>query len=212
MKVNEIFLSLQGESTHAGLLCLFVRLTGCNLRCSWCDTTYSYDEGTFMTPDEIYNLIKTHKVSLVEFTGGEPWLQKDELIPVMEKLISENYTILLETNGSIDLSDVPNGVIKIIDVKLGGSGEGDTFCKLNLDYLTPKDELKFVISSNEDYHEVKKFIENNNLEGKVNLLFSPVMGKSITPSEIAEYIVRDRLPVRFQLQLHKYIWNDERGR
>lgn len=211
MIVNEIFESLQGESSYAGLPCLFIRLTGCNLRCTWCDTKYAYEDGKEIRSDEIIRLINSSKTDIVEFTGGEPLLQKDELIKVIGG-IDRSKTILLETNGSISLKDIPERVIKIVDVKLNGSGEGKSFLFENLKYLKKDDEIKFVLRDIFDYNEFKEYYKNYELERKCAILVSKVKDSSITDREIAEMIIKDGLKVKYQIQLHKLIWGDERGR
>jgi len=211
MIVNEIFESLQGESSYSGLPCLFIRLAGCNLRCTWCDTKYAYEDGKEIRCDEIISLINSSKTDIVEFTGGEPLLQKDELIKVIGG-IGRSKTILLETNGSVSLKDIPERVIKIVDVKLNGSGEGKSFLLENLKYLTKIDEIKFVLRDIFDYNEFKEYYKNYELGGKCVILVSKVKDSSITDREIAEMIIKDGLKVKYQIQLHKYIWNDERGR
>lgn len=211
MIVNEIFESLQGESSYAGLPCLFIRLTGCNLRCTWCDTKYAYEDGKEIRCDEIVKLINSSKTDIVEFTGGEPLLQKEELIKVIGG-IDRSKTILLETNGSVSLKDIPERVIKIVDVKLNGSGEGKSFLLENLKYLTKIDEIKFVLRDIFDYNEFEEYYKNYELGGKCVILVSKVKDSSITDREIAEMIIKDGLKVKYQIQLHKYIWNDERGR
>lgn len=211
LKVNEIFESLQGESSYAGSPCLFIRLTGCNLRCTWCDTKYAYDDGKEIRCDEIIRLINSSKTDIVEFTGGEPLLQKEELINVIGG-IDNSKTILLETNGSVSLTDIPERVVKIVDIKLTGSGEGKSFLFENLKYLTKIDEIKFVLRDIFDYNEFKEYYKKYELGGKCVILVSKVKDSSITDREIAEMIIKDGLKVKYQIQLHKYIWNDERGR
>ncbi|MCF7793389.1 MAG: radical SAM protein [Candidatus Cloacimonetes bacterium] len=211
MQLTEIFYSLQGESTFAGLPCIFIRTAGCNLRCKYCDTTYSYQEGYSLSVEQIINEIKKYDpIKLVEVTGGEPLLQDDiyELFDTLHKL---GYKILLETNGSVFLNRVQDFVTKIVDVKAPGSGFEDSFLQENLDYLRKdKDQIKFVISDRFDYTWSKNFIENNKLQDH-KVLFSLVLS-SLQPRQLAEWIIEDKLPVRLQLQLHKYIWEkDQRG-
>lgn len=212
IKVNEIFKSLQGESSYMGLPCVFVRLTGCNLKCSWCDTQYAYDEGTKYTAEALISIIEKFNVKLVEFTGGEPLLQKDELIPIIEHLLSKGYNILLETNGSISIKDIPEEVVKIIDIKLKGSSEGDTFFTENLNLIQKKDEIKFVLSSIFDYNEMKNIIKKNHLEEGKSILVSRVFDSEITDEQIAEKLLEDGLIVRYQIQLHKLIWGNKEGK
>ncbi|MDA3884161.1 MAG: radical SAM protein [Candidatus Delongbacteria bacterium] len=212
IKVNEIFKSLQGESSYMGLPCVFIRLTGCNLRCDWCDTQYAYEVGEEYTTEQIISAIEIFDIKLVEFTGGEPLLQKDELIPIMEHLLSKDYKILLETNGSISIKDIPEEVVKIIDIKLKGSGEGDTFFTDNLNLIQKKDEIKFVLSSIFDYNQMKDIIKKNHLEVDKSILVSRVFGSEITDEQIAEKLLEDGLTVRYQIQLHKLIWGNKEGK
>lgn len=209
--ITEIFESLQGESSYSGLPCLFIRTSECNLRCSWCDTKYSYTGGTQYSTDEILQLINSSRIKIVEFTGGEPLLQKDELIQII-KNIDPDKTVLLETNGSISVEGIPGRVIKIIDIKLKGSGEGGSFFEDNLKFLSKKDEIKFVISDNFDYNEMRELCRKHKLEEKCSVLVSKVSGCGLSDKEIAEKILQDGLNVRFQIQLHKHIWKDEKGR
>jgi len=211
LKVNEIFESLQGESSYAGFPCLFIRLTGCNLRCSWCDSKYSYYEGRDYEADEIIKIVNSSFRDIVEFTGGEPLLQEEDLIKVI-KGINKNKTILLETNGSISLKCIPERVIKIVDIKLKGSGEGESFLENNINYILKKDEIKFVLRDFFDYNELKDYYRKFSLGGRCTILVSKVKDSSISDKEIAEMILADGLNVKYQIQLHKYIWNDERGR
>lgn len=209
MKINELFLSIQGESTFSGLPCIFIRFCGCNLKCAYCDTQYHSEVNLELNVQEIYDKIKEYEpVRLVEFTGGEPLLQK-ELVQLMRLLHLEKYTLLLETNGSLALQEIPDYVHKIIDVKCPDSGVDDSFLIDNLHYFLPdRDNLKFVISSERDYIWAKDFLEKNQLTGS-SILFSTVLTK-IEPHQIAEWILLDRLNIRFQLQLHKYIWSPEK--
>lgn len=207
LKINEIFLSLQGESTYAGLPCVFVRLTGCPLRCSWCDTTYSFDEGTDQTLDAVLAKAESFGVKLVEITGGEP-LEQEGVYLLMKDLLVMGYKVLLETSGALDLGRVPKSVVKIMDIKCPGSGEESRNLWTNLEKLVQgQDEVKFVITDREDYDYAKGVIQKHGLEGKFTLLLSPVLGL-LQPSDLAEWITIDRMPVRMQLQMHKYIWPD----
>lgn len=210
MKITEIFYSLQGESTFAGLPCIFIRTAGCNLRCHYCDTTYSHQEGYSLTIHQILREIQKYDpVKLVEVTGGEPLLQ-EEVYELFAALNTRDYQILLETNGSLPLNKVPDFVVKIVDVKTPGSGYEDSFLIENLKLIRNKDQLKFVVSDRNDYNWVKAFITEHQLQNQA-LLLSPVLG-SLAPLQLAEWIIRDKLPVRMQLQLHKYIWDkDKRG-
>ena len=211
LNISEIFCSIQGESTYAGLPCIFIRLAGCNLRCNYCDTTYSYEsEITLSTNDIITKIQEYDPIKLVEITGGEPLLQT-EVFQLFESLYKNGHTILLETNGSISLKDVPEYVIKIVDVKCPGSGEENSFLLENLEYINKeKDEIKFVLSDNFDYNWAKDFLMKYQLSD-YKILFSPVSDK-LDPQDLAKWITEDKLPVRMQLQLHKIIWDkDKRG-
>jgi 7-carboxy-7-deazaguanine synthase len=215
MQITEIFRSIQGESTYAGLPCIFVRLTGCNLRCVWCDTEYSFYGGTKMTIDEVLADVRRlsesagrRAVNLVEITGGEPLLQKD-VYPLIDRLLEEQYRVLVETSGERFIGNLPEPVVRILDVKCPGSGEGGRFDMANLAVLRPRDQLKFVLASREDYEFARQFICEHNLSGKVEaLIFSPVFGK-LDARSLAEWILEDGLPVRMGMQLHKFIWDPE---
>ena len=221
MQITEIYKSLQGESTYAGLPCVFVRLTGCNLRCSWCDTEYSFYGGKKMTPEQVCEEIARLSPSggLVEITGGEPMLQERELVPLMQRLLDSGYTVLLETSGERPLEKVPAGVIKIVDVKCPGSDEGDSFRIENLNTLTPHDEVKFVITDRHDYEFARAFTREHALAARVNaVLFSPAFSKEasgardasnclLNPQQLAEWMLEDNVPARLSLQIHKLIWD-----
>jgi 7-carboxy-7-deazaguanine synthase len=221
MQITEIYKSLQGESTHAGLPCLFVRLTGCNLRCSWCDSEYAFYGGRKMTPEEVFAEVEqlSPNGGLVEITGGEPMLQEREVVPLMRQLLEGGYQVLLETSGERPLERVPVGVIKIVDVKCPNSGEPDTFRMENLETLNHRDEIKFVLSDRADYEFARDFTQRHNLAKRVNaVLFSPAFRKEATgardsshclldPQELADWMVADRVPARLGLQLHKFIWD-----
>jgi 7-carboxy-7-deazaguanine synthase len=221
MQITEIYKSLQGESTYAGLPCVFVRLTGCNLRCSWCDSEYTFHGGRKMTSEEILAEVKrlSPGKGLVEITGGEPMLQERELVPFMRQLIDDGYQLLLETSGERPLERVPAEVVKIVDVKCPDSGEPDTFRMENLQSLTTRDEVKFVISSRKDYEFARDFTTQQALDKKVNaVLFSPAFRKDATgardsshclldPQQLAEWMIADNVPARLGLQLHKFIWD-----
>lgn len=211
LKVNEIFLSVQGESTRSGFPCVFIRLTGCNLRCSYCDTTYAYEEGALMEISDIIEMVKGFNCPLVEVTGGEPLIQ-DETPELITKLIDDGYTVLLETNGSQDISMVDRRSIKIMDIKCPSSGEESHNDLKNLNGLNEGDELKFVIADKRDYDfavETLALIPSDKRDIYVN--FSPCFSR-IEPKELSEWILRDKLNVRLNMQLHKYIWPpDKRG-
>lgn len=208
--VNEIFYSIQGESTYQGLPCIFVRLAGCNLKCRWCDTTYAFYEGQKMTFEEIMDRIKKYNTNLVEITGGEPLLQKNVIL-FMSGLIENGYKVLLETSGSISIKDVPQGVIIIMDVKCPASGESDKNLWENLHYLKPYDQIKFVIADKNDYLWAKDIIKKYDLDKNFIILFSPVFEYNIA-TELVEWILKDNLNVRLNLQLHKILWGNQRGR
>lgn len=209
MQVTEIFRSIQGESTYAGLPCTFVRLTACNLRCVWCDTEYSFYGGRKMTLDEVMRQVHDFGGRLVEITGGEPLLQ-EEVYPLMERLLGEGYTVMLETSGERPIDRVPREVIKIVDVKCPDSGEADTFALANLERLAPHDQIKFVVTSRRDYEFAREFTRTHNLTGRAEaVIFSPVHGKVDLP-QMAGWILEDGLDkVRFGSQLHKIIWGAE---
>jgi len=221
MQITEIYKSLQGESTHAGLPCVFVRLTGCNLRCSWCDSEYTFTGGHRMTSAEVFDEVERLSPirGLVELTGGEPMLQERELVPLMQRLLGSGFTVLLETSGERPLARVPKSVIKIIDVKCPHSGERDTFDMENLEALVPHDEIKFVISNRLDYEFARDFVARHHLSSQVNaVLFSPAFRKDasgardashclLDPRELAEWMLADDVPARLGLQIHKFIWD-----
>jgi|SRR5450432_212974 7-carboxy-7-deazaguanine synthase len=220
MQITEIFKSIQGESTYAGMPCIFVRLTGCNLRCSWCDSEYTFTGGHRMALEEVLQEVAgLSPGGLVEITGGEPMLQEREVVPLMERLLNDGYTVLLETSGERPLERVPDRVIKIVDVKCPNSGEGGTFHPENLEALGPRDEVKFVLSDRADYEFARDFVGRHHLEQRVKaVLFSPAFRKdasgardvshcTLDPRELAEWILADNLPVRLGLQIHKFIWD-----
>ena len=207
MRITEIFHSIQGESSFAGMPCTFIRLTGCNLRCTWCDTEYSFYGGTEMTAGEVYTEIEKIGCKMVEFTGGEPLLQK-AVYPLIAELLDREYTVLVETGGSINLSNLDPRAIKVMDIKCPGSGMQDKMNFANIDLLTGRDEIKFVILDQNDYNYAKNIIEKYNLTLKTNVLVSPVYGR-LDLKTLAEWILRDKVNVRFQIQLHKYIWGPE---
>ena len=205
IKVNEIYLSVQGESSYTGLPCVFIRLTGCNLRCSWCDTAYAFHEGKNMTIDEILKEVRGFGVKLVEITGGEPLMQ-DKVHILMSKLIEKGHNVMLETGGSISLERVPRDVIKILDLKCPGSGEQEKNNLENLKILSPHDEVKFVILDRKDYEWSRNFIKRYKIIETAHVLLSPVFEK-LDLKDLARWVLEDRLPVRLQTQLHKIIWD-----
>lgn len=210
LQVNEIFHSIQGESSHVGLPCVFVRLTGCNLRCVWCDTAYAFHDGSRMSVADVVQEVDRHGCGLVEVTGGEPLLQPD-VLPLMTELLGRGYRVLLETGGSLPIETVPAGVIRIVDVKCPGSGECPKNRWENLAFLRPEDELKFVLRDREDYAWAREVLREHDLGRRCRLLFSPVVGE-LEPGQLARWVLEDRLPVRVQIQLHKVLWPGvERG-
>jgi 7-carboxy-7-deazaguanine synthase len=225
MFITEIFKSLQGEGTRAGLPCVFVRLTGCNLRCSWCDTAYAFHGGKKMSVDEVLARVdelcgrRTEQhgaeagVPLVELTGGEPLLH-EEIYPLAEALVARGYTVMIETSGERFVGRLPKEVIKIVDVKCPDSGEADTFNAKNLAAVDEKDEIKFVLSTRRDYEFARDFMREHGLAKRVKqVLFSPVFAdpegkwQGLEPRQVVEWILADSLPVRLGLQLHKFIWH-----
>lgn len=225
MFITEIFKSIQGEGTRAGLPCIFVRLTGCNLRCTWCDTAYAFHGGTKMSVEDVLTRVDELAgrkngagraqagVPLVELTGGEPLLQ-EEICPLAEKLLAAKYTVMIETSGERFVGRLPREVIKIVDVKCPDSGEADTFDIENLDAIDEKDEVKFVLATRRDYEFAREFTAQHRLAERVRqVLFSPVFedpaGKwpGLEPRQLVEWILADNLPVRLGLQLHKFIWD-----
>lgn len=222
MQITEIYRSIQGESSFAGLPCIFVRLTGCNLRCNWCDSEYTFSGGRRMTQEQVLGEI--HRLAgakLVEITGGEPMLQEREVVPLMQTLIFEGYTVLLETSGERPLAGVPKEVVKIVDVKCPDSGEGGTFDLQNLKALEPRDELKFVLASRRDYEFARGFLREHLREAPSGrATFSPAFRKDasgerstsqclLDPQELAEWMLADGVDARLGLQLHKFIWQPE---
>jgi 7-carboxy-7-deazaguanine synthase len=221
MQITEIYKSLQGESTHAGLACVFVRLTACNLRCTWCDSEFSFYGGSKMGADEVFAEVNRLNPAggLVEITGGEPMLQERELVPFMERLLDAGYKVLMETSGERSLARVPASVIKIVDVKCPHSGAADTFRIENLDALQPHDEIKFVLSDRADYEFARDFVIRHRLDERVHaVLFSPAFRKDafgsrdsshclLDPEELARWILEDNIPARLALQVHKLIWD-----
>jgi len=221
MQITEIYKSIQGESTFAGLPCVFVRLTGCNLRCSWCDSEYTFSGGHRMGVEEV--LAEVERLSpgggLVEITGGEPMLQERELLATMKRLLEDGYTVLLETSGERPLEHVPQQVVKVVDVKCPNSGAPDTFRMQNLEALTARDEVKFVLSDRSDYEFARDFVGRHRLAARVNaVLFSPAFRKDaggtrdashclLDPRKLAEWMVADDVPARLGLQIHKFIWD-----
>jgi 7-carboxy-7-deazaguanine synthase len=207
--VCEIFKSIQGESTHAGCLCAFVRLSGCNLFCSYCDTSYARYGGRVMSFKAILEQIDEFSCDLIAITGGEPLLQKGTA-EFARQLLALGKTVLVETNGSLDIGTLPDGCIRIVDVKCPSSGEGHSFFERNLSHLRHDDEVKVVLGTKEDFDWALAFVERHVLANRLTVLFSPVTGK-VSPAELAQWIIDANAPVRLQLQLHKIIWGEKRG-
>ena len=207
LKVNEIYYSIQGESTHVGRPCIFIRLTYCNLRCTYCDTEYAFYEGKDIEIPEIMAEIKQWNCNLVEVTGGEPLFQ-DQCIYLLNELINQNYEVLLETGGSLSISDVPIEIVKIVDFKCPSSGMEKKNLWSIVNDLQPHDEVKFVIGNREDFDWAREMINKYSLNKICTILFSPTFGK-IDPSLIVEWILEGDIPVRMQLQMHKHIWESE---
>ncbi len=210
LRVSEIFYSLQGESRTAGFPTVFIRLTGCPLRCSYCDTRYAFTGGERLSLTEILQQVKSFSPRYVTVTGGEPLAQRDCWL-LLKMLCDAGYTTSLETSGAIDIARVDKRVSTVMDIKTPGSGEVDRNRYKNLDLLKRKDQVKFVIADRADYDWSQQFIEKNGLSAKCEILFSPVHGE-LAPADMADWIVADNLQVRMQIQLHKYLWGDERGR
>jgi 7-carboxy-7-deazaguanine synthase len=221
MQITEIYKSIQGESSYAGLPCVFVRLTGCNLRCDWCDSEYTFVGGHRMSKEEVLEEVErlSPHGGLVEITGGEPMLQEREVVPLMEALLNSGCTVLLETSGERPLERVPREVIKIVDVKCPNSGEPNTFRMENLETLNSRDEVKFVLSDRTDYEFAREFTRRHGLATKVaSVIFSPAFSKDaaggrdtshclLDARELAEWMLADDVPARFGLQIHKFIWD-----
>lgn len=209
MRITEIYQSIQGESSYAGLPCVFIRTTGCDLRCSWCDSEFTFTGGVTMNVDEILAEVEKFQCQLVELTGGEPLLQKD-INELATRLADAGHTVLIETGGHRDISKLDPRVIRIMDIKCPDSGESAKNLWKNLDYLRPIDEVKFVLASREDYEWALKVIRQHDLENRVSILLSTAF-HSVEPQQIVAWMLEDKLRARFQLQLHKYIWKaDER--
>ncbi len=207
MQITEIYHSIQGESRFAGLPCVFVRTTGCNLRCVWCDTEYSFYGGQKISVDEIVKQVESYGCKLVEITGGEPLLQQ-EVPELALRLLDKKQTVLIETSGERDISVLDKRVIKIMDLKCPGSGESHQNRWQNLEQLTLEDEVKFVVKDRLDYDWSRGVVKKYDLENRVRILFAPVWG-DLEPADLAQWILQDKLNVRYQLQLHKFIWSPE---
>jgi 7-carboxy-7-deazaguanine synthase len=207
LQITEIFHSIQGESSRVGQPCVFVRLTGCPLRCTWCDTEYAFHGGETMSLETILERVQSYECSLVEVTGGEPLHQPGALV-LLQKLCDAGYQVMIETSGTFDISAIDSRVSIIMDVKCPGSGMTDRMRWANMEHLSHKDEVKFVLKDQADYEWAKDIIKRYSLGERCAVLFSPVFG-SLDLQPLAEWILSDRLPVRFQLQLHKLIWDPE---
>ena len=208
LTINEIFHSIQGESRRAGEPCVFVRLTACDLRCSWCDTAYAFYEGSKRSVDDVVAEVEKYACPLVEITGGEPLLQED-VYPLMDHLLASGHTVMIETGGHRSIARVPSAVLKIVDVKCPGSGEAHRNHWENLDLVGSHDEVKFVLKDRADYDYAKEAVADHALVGKVGAVhFSPVHGV-LDARVLSEWVLADRLAVRVQLQLHKFIWSPE---
>jgi 7-carboxy-7-deazaguanine synthase len=205
LTINEIFHSIQGESTHAGEPCVFVRLSACDLRCSWCDTPYAFHAGRKMTIEDVVSEVRSYGCPLVEVTGGEPLLQR-EVYPLMTRLLDEGFRVMLETGGHLSTEQVPDGVTSIIDVKCPASGEADKNHWPNLERLRPTDEVKFVVQDRADYLWARDVLERTGLAARRTVLFSPVFGQ-LDPKTLAAWLLEDGVRARLQLQLHKLIWD-----
>ncbi len=212
LTVNEVYFSVQGESTWAGLPCVFIRLTACDLRCTYCDTEYAFYQGKRRLMEEVLAEVLAYDCPLVELTGGEPLLQKKAALPFMQALCDAGKTVLIETSGAHDISQIDPRVHRIMDLKTPGSGECARNRYENIPHLTQRDEVKFVIGSREDYEWSREQVREHALAERVRaVLFSPIFGR-IRPVEIVDWLLEDKLPVRFQLQMHKFIWDPkERG-
>lgn len=210
LRVTEIFYSLQGETNTVGLPTVFIRLTGCPLRCGYCDTAYAFSGGEKLTLEQIVQQVKTYKTRFVTVTGGEP-LAQSGCNALMVQLVDAGYQVSLETSGAMDVSKVDPRVVKVMDLKTPSSGEMGRNLYGNIEYLNPHDQVKFVIADQADYAWSKQQLIAHKLPERCQVLFSPVMG-TMSPTELADKILSDQLPVRFQIQLHKYLWDDARGK
>lgn len=207
LRINEIFHSVQGEGTHMGVRCTFVRLTGCHLRCTWCDTEYAFYEGGWMTLDQICEKVDEYAAPFVQVTGGEPLLQP-AVYPLMQRL-ADKYTVLLETAGANSIANVDSRVIRVMDLKCPGSGEVDRNHWPNIDLLTARDEIKFVIADRTDYEWARNAIYEHDLSNRCGAVFFSAVHDSLAPVTLTEWVLEDKLDVRVQMQLHKLIWSPQ---
>lgn len=210
LRITEIFYSLQGETSRVGLPTVFVRLTGCPMRCTYCDTTYAFTGGQNMEIAHILEEVKRHGAQYVTVTGGEPLAQKN-CLELLKALCDSGYDVSLETGGALDISQVDERVVKVLDIKTPGSGEAEKNLWANLAHLNPHDEIKIVLCDEADYAWARQILAEHALDQQCAVLFAPVQGK-LSPTALADWILRDHLPVRMQIQLHKLLWGDERGR
>ncbi len=208
MKICEIFHSIQGETTYSGLPCVFVRTSGCNLRCSYCDTKYAYEGGIETSVDEILVQVRSYRCSLVMITGGEPLVQRDAVNSLIDSLLRDEYKILLETNGSLSIENIDRRVVKIMDLKCPDSGMSEHMRWENLQHLCQHDQVKFVLSSRRDYEWARDVIAKYPLLGELEILLSTAFGR-LEPESLVKWMLDDKLDARFQLQIHKYIWHPE---
>jgi 7-carboxy-7-deazaguanine synthase len=208
MKVCEIFTSIQGESSYAGMPFTFIRMAGCNLRCSYCDTTYAYEEGNELTPRQIMDQVKKAGIRFVEITGGEPLLQ-EEVHDLTSLLLHEGYTVLIETNGSMHIGDIDERAVIVLDIKTPGSGMSDRMNFANLTIIRKNDEVKFVLTDRLDFEWSKRIVHDHQLINRCHILMSPVYG-ILSPEKLAQWMLSDRFPARLNLQLHKYIFGPEK--
>ncbi len=210
LRLTEIFYSLQGESRSIGWPTVFIRLTGCPLRCIYCDTKYAYQGGQWRSILSVMQQVQSYNATYVTVTGGEPLAQKN-CLPLLVALCDEGYEVSLETSGALDISQVDSRVVRVVDVKTPGSGEAEKNLLTNFSYLSDKDQIKFVVCDREDYLWSKSFLEEHQLASCCEVLFSASQGQ-LTDTTLADWLLEDRLPVRFQIQLHKYLWNDAQGK
>lgn len=210
LRITEIFFSLQGEARSVGCPTVFIRLTGCPLRCGYCDTSYAFQRGEWFTLDDILAVVARYNTRHVTVTGGEPLAQKP-CLNLLSRLCDAGYQVSLETSGALDVSTVDSRVVKVMDIKTPGSGESDKNLEINLQYLTTQDQVKFVLCDRQDYDWAVAFLRQHALADRCEVLFSPVHGQ-LEARQLADWILADRLPVRFQIQLHKLLWGDEPGR